>query len=217
MLYAALEGSQVIRLPHLRAALSFVDYCDKSAARVFGSGSQGSPAGEPEEPFEEPNHAKLLNLIKSKPKGVIKRDAHALFGNHMPAPELDGLFTLLLKAGFIVEAGGRWYAAGCSTGFGGSTASNEPPNSAPANGANMRTCEHDTSFQKAAEPPLQQDVRSSHVRRFAEDENCKQVEQGSAFAGSQVRSSQPAALPSDDKQQSNQTPVIPSTAERGSL
>jgi hypothetical protein len=126
MLYAALDGSPVIGLPHLKAALSFINYCDCSAFVVFGKGNDRLPEEQRnEEPLdEEPPHARLLNLIKSRPEGITKTDAHKLFGNHLKSGELDKLFHLLKD--FIVEVEGRWYSVDCLTGVCGSTDSNEP-------------------------------------------------------------------------------------------
>lgn len=61
MIYAALDGSPVIRLPHLKAALAFVDYCDKSALKVFDKPSK-PPTSPPEEPHERAETRQTVEL-----------------------------------------------------------------------------------------------------------------------------------------------------------
>ena len=114
MAYAALDGEPLIRERHLRAALALIAHADKTASELFG-GSAGTPA-EPQD--EEPPHAKLLNLIRSRQDGIIKRDAHRLWNNKRKATELDADFRLLEHCGFIVERNGRWSARESDTGGG---------------------------------------------------------------------------------------------------
>jgi hypothetical protein len=116
MVYAALDGSPLIREPHLRAALALIAHADRTASEVFSGGKATTADEEPAD--EEPQHAKLLRFIRSRHDGIIKRDAHRLFNNRRKGEDLDADFRLLEQHGLIVERHGRWYAVGSPMGCG---------------------------------------------------------------------------------------------------
>ncbi len=109
MLYALLDGSPIIHLEHLKAALAVWHYCEASAKSLFGGSSSATATAKDKPPDELPPHAKLLSLIRSRKEGVTKTDAHALFNRHRKAEDIDADFRLL-EDGFIVPMNGRWYA-----------------------------------------------------------------------------------------------------------
>jgi hypothetical protein len=200
MLYAALDGSPVIKMPHLNAALSLVDYCDKSAAAVFGKPKAGG-----DEPFaDEPKHAKLLNFIRSR-NGINKTDAHRLFNNEMKADELNGLFGLMKD--FIVEKGGRWFPKECNTGGGVASDYKNPkteepkteePNDRRSDGGSPKTEAADSSSAFGHSV-----FGSSVVPESREKTEEPEPFQHSAFGSSGVRSPSEAV--------NHPPPVIPTT------
>jgi hypothetical protein len=171
MIYAALDGSPVIRLPHLKAALAFIDYCDRSAFSVFGKPTNDRP---PNGPTDEPPHSKLYNFIQSRPNGITKTDAHRLFNNRMSSEDLNKLFDILLSAKLIVQMDNRWYAATLLTGVGGcSVIPSAVPTAEPL--ANDAKCESangkadERHFEKSPKDGLPKcDVLNSQVRTSAD-------------------------------------------------
>jgi hypothetical protein len=110
LIYAVVDGSTVIGLLHLKAALALIDYADRSAEGVFARNPNPSYGGEPLG-GGEPSHAKLLAFVKSRgAEGITKREAHKLFNGHRKAEGLNADFATLVAVGLIVEACGRWYA-----------------------------------------------------------------------------------------------------------
>jgi len=135
MLYAALECSPSIRLPHLRAALSLIGHADRTALELFGTTTAVALG-------EEPTHAKLLRLARSRPDGISKTDAHHLFSRKKTGEEISALFSLLTPA-FGDWRNGRWFAKGFlrEGDMGGGVVQQtnavcEPANGEPANGTN---------------------------------------------------------------------------------
>lgn len=88
-LYAALDCSPVVGLDHLKAALALWNYCDLSAAFIFGD-LMGNPDLE-----------KLIAALDAAGEsGLNRRQLHLeVFGGHKPAKELDELLRQLLKSG----------------------------------------------------------------------------------------------------------------------
>ena len=89
LLYALLDGSDVIRVEHLRAALSLWRYCEASARRIFGLdaasgsgdrcvGGRGSTDTPP-----LPLHLRLLDIIVKTP-GISRKGLPALSQNCQP-------------------------------------------------------------------------------------------------------------------------------------
>ncbi len=115
LVYAALEGSPSIRLSHLRAALSLIAHADRTAFDLFGTASAVAPC-------EEPPHAKLLTLARTRSDGIIKTDAFRLFSNKRKASEIDADFALLTENGFGRWEGTRWFARKPECDMGGGVA-----------------------------------------------------------------------------------------------
>ncbi|QJW92561.1 bifunctional DNA primase/polymerase [Frigoriglobus tundricola] len=78
MLYALLDGSPQIDVPHLQAATAVWRYCETSARLLFADGP-----GETGDPLEQ----LLLQTIRREP-GINRRGLHKAIGGHLPAKEL---------------------------------------------------------------------------------------------------------------------------------
>jgi hypothetical protein len=88
MLYALLECSNEIRLPHLVAALALWDYCEKSARWIFGD-ALGDPAAD----------TILSELRRVGKAGLTRSQISALFGRHRTATEIELALCLLREKG----------------------------------------------------------------------------------------------------------------------
>ena len=103
MLYALLDRSNVIRLEHLQAAFAVWDYCEESAAYIFGD-SRGNRTAE-----------RILTALRERCRTT--RDFHRLFNNRLSASELKSTLETLLAQRLIRfetrSTGGRpsqvWY------------------------------------------------------------------------------------------------------------
>jgi hypothetical protein len=78
MLYALLDGANVIDLPHLKAATAVWRYCDASARIIFAEAN-----GETADPLEQI----VLQHIRHEP-GINRRGLHRAIGGHIPARDL---------------------------------------------------------------------------------------------------------------------------------
>jgi hypothetical protein len=99
MIYALLEGLNVIRTRHLKAASALWEYCEQSAAFVFG-GSLGSPVADT-----------ILSELKQEKKGLTRDDIHELFHHNRDKAEVDEALALLANSGLAEsrreKTGGR--------------------------------------------------------------------------------------------------------------
>jgi hypothetical protein len=127
LLYALLNGSDVIRVEHLRAALSLWRYCEASARRIFGldaaSGSGdrcvGGSGSTDTPPL--PLHLRLLDIIVKTP-GISRKGLHETTGNRIKADDMEAALASLEAQGLAdrgrcqPEGGGRpaecWWPAG---------------------------------------------------------------------------------------------------------
>jgi hypothetical protein len=73
MLYALLDGSCVIRVPHLQAALAVWDYAKASARFVFGD-ALGDPIADT-----------ILRTLRQRPEGMTQTEIMNLFERHQSA------------------------------------------------------------------------------------------------------------------------------------
>jgi hypothetical protein len=89
-IYAALDSTPVIALPHLQAALAVWDYCYDSAALVFGM-STGDPVAD-----------RIREAIESSPDGLMsKNQIRGLFHGHLEASRIDAALEKLLALGAL--------------------------------------------------------------------------------------------------------------------
>jgi hypothetical protein len=75
MLYAVLDGSDVIKLPHLKAALAVWRYCEDSAAHIFGD-SLGDRVADT-----------ILSALRTN-GGMSRTDIHSLFARNLSASKI---------------------------------------------------------------------------------------------------------------------------------
>jgi hypothetical protein len=110
LLYAVLDGSDQIRLPHLKAALAVWRYCEDSVRYIFGN-SIGDPIADA-----------ILRALRSSSDSMSRTDLHQLFRRNLSAERLEKALALLEGYGFVQRAehssgplGGRptekWHAA----------------------------------------------------------------------------------------------------------
>jgi hypothetical protein len=86
LLYALLDGSREIRLPHLQAALEVWRYCFDSVRSIFGN-AIGDPIAD-----------EILDALQRTPEGMTKTRIFELFGRNKGRSELDRALSTLFRA-----------------------------------------------------------------------------------------------------------------------
>ncbi|MCA1679656.1 MAG: DUF3987 domain-containing protein [Actinobacteria bacterium] len=86
-IYATLDTSQHISLPHLQAALAVWRYSADSARWIFGD-SLGDPTADD-----------IWALAKTRPTGITRTEVRDLFSRNKKAREIDRALTILEEAG----------------------------------------------------------------------------------------------------------------------
>ena len=76
-LYAALDCSPIIQLPHLQAALALWDYCSASAASLFGTCVGDSIAD------------RIREALQASPDGLTRKQIRNLFHGHVSSALID--------------------------------------------------------------------------------------------------------------------------------
>jgi hypothetical protein len=107
-IYAVLDCSPSIGLPHLEAALAVWDYCSAGAAHLFGT-STGDAVAD-----------RIRDAIYACPEGVSRKQMSALFHGHLSSDRIEAALEQLLSLGAIKPrsepSGGRpstlWSAQG---------------------------------------------------------------------------------------------------------
>jgi hypothetical protein len=107
MIYALLDGSAVIDVPHLRAGEAVWRYCDHSAKIIFGG----------EKTALSPLALRLLEIVKAN-AGISRTGLHEATGRNIKSADMASARAELRDAGkahFVTEATGgrsaeRWYA-----------------------------------------------------------------------------------------------------------
>jgi hypothetical protein len=98
-IYAALDSTSVIGVPHLQAALALWDYCYASASLLFGF-STGDPIAD-----------RIREAIEASGKALSKFQITRLFHGHVEGDRIDAaletLFTLGHLHKYSVPTGGR--------------------------------------------------------------------------------------------------------------
>jgi len=88
MIYCLLDGSSVIEVNHLEAALAVWDYCKKSAIKIFG--------GRERDPISQ----KIVKFLKTGPK--TKTEIHNKFSNHLNKEVFDIVLNECIESGRII-------------------------------------------------------------------------------------------------------------------
>jgi hypothetical protein len=98
-LYAALDCSPIIQLPHLQAALALWDYCSASAASLFGTCVGDSIAD------------RIREALQASPNGLTRKQIWNLFHGHVSSGSIDQalerLSSLQLVTSRYVSGRGR--------------------------------------------------------------------------------------------------------------
>jgi hypothetical protein len=90
MLYAALDGVTLIRPEHLKAALAFVDYCERCAQWIFQERTGNKIAD------------KILWNLERRSQGMTRQEIqHETFSNHCNETTLNMALSQLVNAGLI--------------------------------------------------------------------------------------------------------------------
>ncbi|MBY0232384.1 MAG: DUF3987 domain-containing protein, partial [Gemmataceae bacterium] len=106
MLYALLDGTAIIGMHHLQAALAVWRYCDASARLIFKQEDESS----------DPLEKSLLGVIRQQP-GVNRKGLHKALGGHVAAAQMVQALARLRDKGLVrmevVPTAGRpgecWY------------------------------------------------------------------------------------------------------------
>lgn len=98
-LYALLDLSATIKLKHLQAALALWDYCDSSAAYIFGA-SLGDEVAD-----------QIHKALKAAPNGLNRTQISELFSNHKDKSQINRALGVLNEKGLArceqIQTGGR--------------------------------------------------------------------------------------------------------------
>jgi hypothetical protein len=103
LLYALLDGNDQIHLPHLEAGLALWEYCEASAAHIFGD-AIGDPIADD-----------ILRALRSAPEGMSRTDISNLFGRHKSGNRIGAALQLLATRGLETtkttgRSEERWFA-----------------------------------------------------------------------------------------------------------
>jgi Bifunctional DNA primase/polymerase, N-terminal/Protein of unknown function (DUF3987) len=89
-LYALLDGSAVVGVEHLRAALALWSYCEASARFVFG------------ESHGDPDTDKVLDALKAATNGLTRKEIYVdVFKKNKASDKITDLLTCLLTQGLV--------------------------------------------------------------------------------------------------------------------
>jgi hypothetical protein len=98
-IYAVLDCSLIIGLPHLQAALAVWDYCSASASVLFGT-STGDPTAD-----------RIWGAINASSEGLSRKQISALFHGHLSSDRIEAALDKLISLGAIYQtsqpSGGR--------------------------------------------------------------------------------------------------------------
>lgn len=107
MIYALLDGSTVVGVNHLKAALAVWSYAADSVRYVFGD-SLGDPVAD-----------ELLKALNATPRGLTRTEIRDFFGRNRKSDQIDRVLVLLVERRLAVcrqeSTGGRpvtrWFSA----------------------------------------------------------------------------------------------------------
>jgi hypothetical protein len=88
-IYAALDASSTVGLPHLHAALAVWDYCDATASHLFGF-STGDPIAD-----------RVREAIEASPAGLSKEKIRRIFHGHIELGRIDAALEHLVALGAL--------------------------------------------------------------------------------------------------------------------
>jgi hypothetical protein len=105
-IYALLDGSEIVCVQHLRAALAVWSYCEASCRYIFGD-SMGDPVAD-----------SILAALKERSEGMTRTEIRDLFGRNKSKAQIDVALSSLMERSKIDKrtesTGGRpvevWFA-----------------------------------------------------------------------------------------------------------
>jgi hypothetical protein len=80
-----LDGSNIVELPHLQAAVAVWDYAEASARYIFGDATGDHVAD------------RILGVLRANPDGASRTDIYNYFGRNVPSSRLGQALDLLLQ------------------------------------------------------------------------------------------------------------------------
>ncbi len=89
-IYAALDCSEIIGVPHLTAALTLWTYCYRSAARLFGA-STGDTVAD-----------RIHEAMETSRNGLSRKQIRTLFHGHVDSERIDAALAHLSSLGVII-------------------------------------------------------------------------------------------------------------------
>lgn len=89
LIYALLDKSKWIRVPHLKAALAFWRYCEDSARYLFGE-KLGDPVAD-----------RILDALRNQQRGLSRTEISRMFKNNMNKLVIDRALNFLIESGLI--------------------------------------------------------------------------------------------------------------------
>ena len=92
LIYALLDGTDVLDGRHATAALDVWDRCAASARDVFGTRTGDSRAD------------RLITALRNSPEGMTRTDVRDLFGRNVAGETIDRMLQTLIDGGRIVES-----------------------------------------------------------------------------------------------------------------
>ncbi len=92
LIYALLDSSAEIRSEHLRAAIDFWDYCERSVEYIFG-GTTG-----------DPDRDRIMVALTAAARPMSNSELHAIFGNNRSADWIAAKMASLKRAGLVATA-----------------------------------------------------------------------------------------------------------------
>jgi hypothetical protein len=96
MVYALLDKSNIIEAPHLKAAVSVWDYCERTVEYMFGDQTGDRRAD------------RLYDfIVQAGSTGCTTTDCHGVFANSLKANDLRRLIEKLWRAGRVIHFRGR--------------------------------------------------------------------------------------------------------------
>jgi hypothetical protein len=85
LIYALIDGATVIEDDHLRAGLAVWDYCQRSAAFIFGDRLGNTVADT------------ILEWLQVEPAGISRWEISNKFGRNVPKERIESALSLLVK------------------------------------------------------------------------------------------------------------------------
>jgi DNA-binding transcriptional ArsR family regulator len=92
LIYALLDQSRELELPHFEAALAVWRFAERSAAYIFGDS------------LGDPNADRILAALRETPQGLTRTEIRRkVFNDHVTAAKVRQALSLLLSAGLVHE------------------------------------------------------------------------------------------------------------------